>query len=101
VIGARTSRTPGSQSLLLSEVDNITLEAVKRSEDGAALIVRLVERYNSLRDVTLHFDRPIAAAWTCDLMEREEVELTPQGHRLPITIKPYEIVTLKIEPGDT
>ncbi|GAB4514930.1 MAG: alpha-mannosidase [Anaerolineae bacterium] len=97
---ARGTRSQAAQGVFMfSDAPNVTLEAVKRSEDGGSLIVRLVERYNSLRQLTVHFDRPVAAAWTCDLMEHEEAELTPEGSQLSVTVKPYEIITLKIRFG--
>lgn len=75
---------------------NITPKAVKRAEDGKHLIVRLVERHNTRSHVTLAFDRDITAAWTCDLMERAETALQPDGSRVEVTFKPYEIVTLRL-----
>lgn len=76
---------------------NITLEAVKRSEDGAHLIVRLVERHNTLTQARLTFDRPVEAGWTCDLMERIESALEPEGAQVQTALKPYEVVTLRVQ----
>jgi alpha-mannosidase len=77
---ARRTDSGGQKEFLTSMIEQgISIEAVKRSEDGEAMIVRLVERYNRLARITFKAPRSIAAAWTCDLMEREEETLTPDG----------------------
>lgn len=84
-------------SLLAYDAGNVTLEAVKRAEDGDGLIVRLVERHNRRTSATLTFDRPVTAAWVCNLMEATEAVLTPTGAQLAVSFKPFEIVTLKVK----
>ena len=37
---------------------------------------------------------PIGGMVLCDLMEIVEGKLSPMGHELPITLKPYEILTI-------
>lgn len=93
----RVGETAVSHQFLYCPAENIFLEAMKRSEDGSALIIRLVERHNMLTRTTLTFDRPLIAAQSCDLMENIEKELTPNDRQLNITLNPYEIVTLRIE----
>lgn len=83
-------------SFITCDAPNVTLEAVKCAEDGAALIVRLVERHNALTHATLTFDRALESAHSCDLMETPEASLTPDGQRVSVTLKPYEIVTLRL-----
>lgn len=93
----RRSNNSENQTFLDGIPENVVLEAVKRSEDGEALIVRLVERGNRNVQIPLQFVRPIAAAWTCDLMEHEESALEPDNNTISIRMNPYEIVTLKIK----
>jgi alpha-mannosidase len=93
---AASDNAPTAHSFLRSTASNLTLEAVKQSEDGEHLILRLVERHNRHTRMTLFFDRPVMAAWSCDLMERLEVRLNPTGCELPVALKPYEILTLRV-----
>jgi len=87
-----------THSLLTCDAANLTLEAVKRAEDGDGLIVRLVERHNQRTTVTLTFDRPVRAAWVCNLMEDNEAPLAPTvDGRLQFGVKPFEIVTLRVQ----
>lgn len=66
------------------------------SEDGQHLVVRWVEWENRYTSTSLIFDRPIAEAWVCDLMENKETQLTQSDKALQIVLKPYEILTLRI-----
>jgi alpha-mannosidase len=74
----------------------VTLEAIKLSEDGQHLVVRLVERENRYTSTSLIFDRSICEAWSCDLMENKETQLTPSDKAIRIVLKPYEILTLRV-----
>jgi alpha-mannosidase len=85
-----------TQQFIHCDAANLTLEAIKRSEDGRHLLVRLVERHNCRTQAALTFDRPVVGAWLCDLMEREETALTPQGDKVTFPVAPYEIVTLRV-----
>ena len=85
------------RSLLGCTADNLKLEAVKRSEDGKAIIVRLTDRHNASTKAKLVFDRPVKAAWSCDLTEKPERKLRTRGSTVVVTGKPYEILTLRVE----
>jgi len=93
----KTALPPGSASILSIDADNVNLEAVKRSEDGKRLIVRLVERFNQHTQTTLVFRKPFSSVAVCDLMENEETRLAHEGDIVPVTLKPREIVTLAIQ----
>ncbi|MBN1451163.1 MAG: alpha-mannosidase [Anaerolineales bacterium] len=98
VSSGNRKRIPSTaHSFFHCNADNITLEAAKRSEDGQHLILRFVERHNQHDLVTLTFDRPVRHAWICDLMEDIEEEPVCHGATIAFHIKPYEIVTLRVE----
>ncbi len=82
--------------LLSCDADHLTLEAIKQSEDGKHLIVRLSERLNRTTQTTLRFTHPIQQAWTCNLMEDVEHELLVDGHTITLTPNPREVVTLRL-----
>ena len=84
------------QSWLACSSEHVTLEAMKCSEDGKHLVIRLAEQHNSRQPIELTFDRPISKAWSCNLMEEIEQELKPQGAKLRLEIKPFEVVTLRV-----
>ncbi|MEM9952796.1 MAG: glycoside hydrolase family 38 C-terminal domain-containing protein [Chloroflexota bacterium] len=94
----RTSKSPNTHSFLHCDAPNITVEAVKRSEDGDALIVRLVEQHNQRTHATLTFDRSFSSIHRCDLMERHEEKIEINGNQVQIAFHPREIVTLALKP---
>jgi alpha-mannosidase len=74
----------------------VTLEALKRSQDGKDLIVRVVERCNSRVSAKLALPRPVAQAWSCNLMEEVEDKLPARGQQVEFTLRPYEIKTIRL-----
>jgi len=93
---ARSAAKVSGSSLLGCTAGNLRLEAVKRSEDGKALVVRLVDRHNASTKAKLIFDRPVKAAWSCDLTEKPEKKLRTRGNSVVFTGRPYEILTLRV-----
>jgi alpha-mannosidase len=98
-LGNPADSQPTQHSFLACTAPNLSLEAVKRAEDGQHIILRLVERHNCHTRATLVFDRPVVEAWSCDLMEKIETRLNPVGHELPVVLKSYEILTLRVALG--
>jgi alpha-mannosidase len=72
------------------------LEAIKQSEDGRHTIVRLTEQLNRTVRTSLKFDRPVQQAWSCNLMEDNEADLTCEGNAVNLTIGPREIMTVRV-----
>jgi alpha-mannosidase len=95
-LGSPSDDLPSQHSFLRCTAPNLSLEAIKQAEDGQHVILRLVERQNCHTQATLVFDRPVLEAWSCDLMENIEVRLSPVGKELPVALKPYEILTLRL-----
>ena len=66
----------GTELLRLDTVDNVHLEAIKQSEDGRALIVRLAERGGNKADATL---------------------VLRNANPVPLQFSPFEMITLRFE----
>ncbi|MCC7230904.1 MAG: hypothetical protein IT203_10965, partial [Fimbriimonadaceae bacterium] len=75
---------------------NIVIEAVKKAEDDASLIVRLYECHNSSGSAELYFDVPIKSAIACDLEEKELHPMEVVDGAVPFDYKPFEIKTIKL-----
>jgi alpha-mannosidase len=93
---------PDERSYLGVDAADVSLEAVKMAEDGGAVVVRLVERWNRRSYARLRLPRPVARAVVCDLMERPLAEADGQRAEwreaeVRVELKPCEIVTLRIE----
>nr|WP_272211397.1 glycosyl hydrolase-related protein [Marinicella sp. W31]MDC2877284.1 glycosyl hydrolase-related protein [Marinicella sp. W31] len=83
-------------------VDNaaIGVEAVKRSEDGEGLVVRLWERHGAGQKVRLAFGNVIAQVCEVDLLEEPIAVQTVEGGVLDLAFTPFEIRTLKLKRRD-
>ncbi len=88
---------PASYSMLSCNCDNVIVETVKESEDGENLIVRLYETKNMRSAVELAFGFDVKGVALCNLMEENEQPLSMNGNVLALTVKPFEIITLKIK----
>lgn len=88
---------PESYSLLSLDCDNVIAETVKEAEDSDAVIVRLYEAYNQRVRTTLTTGFDFKRVTLCNLLENEVEELPTDGRAIPLTVRPFEIVTLKIE----
>ncbi|MCI0399057.1 MAG: alpha-mannosidase [Chloroflexi bacterium] len=88
----------GGQSLLSVDRPNIVIETVKMAEDGQGVIVRLYESQRQRGLVTLAAGFELGAAWRTNLLEENQAALTPEGNRLTFSVRPFEIVTLRLIP---
>jgi len=86
-------------SLLSAEPANIVVETIKGAEDGNGLIVRLYESQRRRGQVRLHLGFKLGTAWRTNLLEENQAALTPDGNTLTLSVRPYEIVTLRLVPA--
>ncbi len=76
--------------------DHVMMSALKRSEDGESVVIRVYEGQNRRGDVRVKFFRRIARAEECDLMENPVGRAQVSGNELLFGIKPYEIKTFRL-----
>jgi alpha-mannosidase len=86
-------------SLLSVEPANIVVETIKGAEDGNGLIVRLYESQRRRSQVRLHLGFKLGSAWRTNLLEEIQDAFTPDGNTLTLSVRPYEIVTLRLVPA--
>ena len=73
--------------------ENVICETVK----NAGVIVRLYECCNSRANVNLTLGFDFDDVYLTDLLENEERKLQKHGRTVNLTLKPFEIVTLKLK----
>jgi alpha-mannosidase len=83
-------------------VDNpaIVLDTVKKAEDSNHLILRLYESHGGQQTGTLKSSLPVRQVSRVNLLEQEKpgpVDLA--GHEIRLTLRPFELVTLKLQIG--
>jgi alpha-mannosidase len=88
-----------SQSLVAVGVPNVIIETVKQAENGRGLVVRLYENERSRGSATLRTGFPLASAYRCNLLEEDETPLAVTQNAVHFSVKPYQIVTLRLVPA--
>ena len=76
------------------------ITAVKRAEDMNGYVLRLVEWHGRPARATVTFGRPIARARVANLLEDpvSGVPMSQDRHSVSLTLRPWEILTLLVDP---
>ncbi|WP_313639006.1 alpha-mannosidase, partial [Paenibacillus sp.] len=85
------------EPLFSIEGKHVLVDAIKRSEDGAHVLLRLHEYAGSRTQVSVKSAYPISSWQECNLME--ESQEAWREEELAFQIKPYEIRTFRINMG--
>ena len=94
---ARLTGKPSSDKAFLSvDAPNVIIEVVKKAEREDALVVRMYECAGINADFRLAMDFPVGKAMECDLLERDLKTLKPDKGSIPLTMRPFEIKTVKL-----
>ena len=88
---------PAEFSFLKLSPENLILSSLKKAEDGNEVVLRFFETKGEETLGEVELFRKIKRCVVADLLEREEHELKPEGNRLSLKVRPFEIVTLKLE----
>ena len=94
---SHTGTLPAEHSWASVDNPNVTLTAIKKSEDNNALIVRMYEWAGTPTQVTLHLPPGATSATEASLMEKPIAARIPiQNDTLVTPITPYQILTLQV-----
>ena len=89
-----------SRCLLSITPTNAIIETVKLAEDGRGLIVRLYESQRRRGPVEVICGFPLSDAWITNLLEENQVQVPVSDTRLELHLNPFQIVTLRLVPGE-
>ncbi len=95
-IGRGKGKLPDQMSLLTLDSATVQITAIKQSEDGKEMVVRLFNGLQKTQKVTLRFGSRIKSATLCRADESTISSLKPQSASLPLTIEGKKITTLRI-----
>jgi hypothetical protein len=87
----------GDRPFLSVEPATVRLSLLKRAQEGAAWIVRLLGPAGQPATARLRFFRPHGRVWWSDLDERTGPELSTAGGELTVPIATDEVVTLRVD----
>jgi len=88
---------PGELSFLQLSPDNLVLSALKKAEDSEGVILRFYETKGEPTSGEVRLFRRIKRLTRVDLLEQEEAELAADRDIIRLEVKPFEIVSLKLE----
>ncbi|MBE5858695.1 MAG: alpha-mannosidase [Butyrivibrio sp.] len=84
-------------SFVWTEGSDVIVEAVKKSEDGKAIIVRCYEPYDKRENTSLHIAADVKGVCECNLLEEKVNDAVLEGGKLDVSFKPFEIKTFRFE----
>jgi alpha-mannosidase len=93
-----TDHEPASFSFANVDRDNVTLETLKKAQDGDDLILRVFEHANKRTSATIEFGIPIAKVQKVNLMEEGGEPVAVIDNSVTLDLRPFEISTLRITP---
>jgi len=91
---------PQSKSFIQVKPENIVISCVKMAEDSNDIVIRMYDATGEEAKAEVLFNFKIEEASEVDLMERKIDKLKPEGERVTVDLKPFEIKTLRIKRVD-
>eukprot|EP00002_Diphylleia_rotans_P021275 TRINITY_DN4145_c0_g2_i1.p1 TRINITY_DN4145_c0_g2~~TRINITY_DN4145_c0_g2_i1.p1 ORF type:complete len:1050 (-),score=183.94 TRINITY_DN4145_c0_g2_i1:75-3224(-) len=96
----QTSSMPDETSLLSVSSDAVVVDAVKLSECGGAVIVRLYEAHGGRGSYSLNTSWNIQRAAVCNMLEDDLFDISPSGGSVAFELTPFQIITIKLIIAD-
>ena len=88
---------PPTASFVSVDDPGFVVVAVKRADDPSGdVIVRGYEAFGGHRRARLRVALPFVAAWRADLLERPRHRTPVEGQEIPLSLRPFELVTLRL-----
>ncbi|SHL38643.1 alpha-mannosidase [Roseibium suaedae] len=84
-------------ALIALEGGSVTVESVKQSEDGSGVVIRLWETHGQETATELLLPEGVKSLAEVDILEREPVRLEAAAGKLPLSFRPFQIRSIRIE----
>ncbi len=95
-IGKRQGKLCDEYSLISCADENVVIETVKKAEDGDGIIIRMYESFNKRTNTVITAGFDFKSVTLCDMTEKDLKLIKTGGRQIPVSLKPFEIVTVKI-----
>ena len=96
-VTAQGDALPQAFSLVEAEGLELALGSLKMANDGDAVILRLYEPHGARGESTLRFVRSVGRVERVNLLEEAEGPVEVDGDTVRLRVRPFEVVTLKVE----
>jgi len=88
---------PAEHSFSSTGTENVVLTAIKKTEDGDALLLRFYEWAGKSGDIELTVPEGALSAKLTNLMEEPSGDdLTMKANKITVPVHPYEIVSVRV-----
>jgi alpha-mannosidase len=94
-----SSEIPHQTSFFKVDHPAAMIDTVKKAEDSNQVVVRLYESFGTHRKVRLSSSLPVRSAARCNLLEEEDLPVKWVEGSVELDLKPFELVTLKLNIG--
>jgi len=84
-------------SLFRTDNDAVIIQSIKPAEDDNSVILRLYESIGGDADCRIASFKNPMAVHICDLLEKPGEEVSVVDGTIPLSFKPFQIITLKLE----
>lgn len=95
----QTRELPPHMSWLRVDPASTCVSALKRSEDGQAVVVRLYNPLDRSREVVLTPGFPVGEVWRARLDETPVDRIEPSAGKIRVEMRTGEVVTLRLKPS--
>ncbi len=86
-----------SRPLFAVDDPNLVLDTVKRSEDGAGLVLRFYEAHGARGSATVRVPGRFEQARYCNVLEDAGKKVRRRAGRLVVPYQPYKIISIRLE----
>jgi alpha-mannosidase len=96
-VEAHEGKMPAEHSFSSTGTENVVLTAIKKTEDGDALLLRFYEWAGKSGDIELTVPEGALSAKLTNLMEEPSGDdLTMKANKITVPVHPYEIVSVRV-----
>jgi alpha-mannosidase len=95
--GGEEGKLSSEYSLLAAEGVTLALGSLKKAEDGRGIVLRLYEPHGARGSARLRFANEIESAERVNLLEEPEKPAEVRGSEIHLEVRPFEVLTLRIE----
>jgi alpha-mannosidase len=97
-VEAHEGSLPAQHSFVGINGNNVVLTALKKAEDGDALLLRFYEWAGKTADVQISLPEGASSASLTNLMENPETKpLSVANQQITVPVHPFEIISLRVE----
>jgi alpha-mannosidase len=98
LVAAVNEGAPSEYGFVAVEGVELALGSLKRAEDGRGVILRLYEPHGARGPAALRFASGVERAEKVNLLEEPEGTVEVRGDEVLLEVRPFEVLTLRVEP---